>query len=234
MRGDCKEIGLEQVQEAEQVDAVCDNSRRRSAEVRPRIYADGDALTLQFQIGEVQSQMLASDPNLLVLSYTRAMMSFLSFYPHPRRIAMIGLGGGSMPKWCYRQLPTTDITVIEISPMVIALREQFYIPADDTRFRVLCGDGADYVATTEDAPEVLIVDGFDLLGQPPQLCSQTFYEDCYRALAPDAMLVVNLCGPNVQQYIDRIRRTFDDRVHLLVPEDGENKILFAVKGTSHR
>ena len=56
---------------------------------------------------------------------------------------MIGLGGGSMPKWCYQQLPETDITVIEISPIVISLREQFYIPTDDERFRVLCGDGAD-------------------------------------------------------------------------------------------
>lgn len=44
---------------------------------------------------------------------------------------MIGLGGGSMPKWCYHQLPATDITVIEISPIVISLREQFYIPADN-------------------------------------------------------------------------------------------------------
>ena len=207
---------------------------QRFAEVEPLVYEDGDSVTLQFRIGEVQSEMSVSDPDFLVLSYTRTMTAFMLFNSEPKRIAVIGLGGGSMPKWCYRQLPTTDITVIEISPMVIALREQFYIPADDTRFRVLCGDGADYVATTEDAPEVLIVDGFDLLGQPPQLCSQTFYEDCYRALAPDAMLVVNLCGPNVQQYIDRIRRTFDDRVHLLVPEDGENKILFAVKGTSHR
>lgn len=112
---------------------------------------------------------------------------------------MIGLGGGSMPKWCYHQLPATEITVIEISPMVISLREQFYIPADDERFRVVCGDGADWVAATEDSPEVLVVDGFDIYGQPPQLCSQGFYEDCYRALACDGVMVVNLCSPGHQE-----------------------------------
>jgi spermidine synthase len=130
--------------------------QRRFAEVRPHVYQDGDSVTMQFQIGEIQSEMLVSDPNFLVLSYTRTMMAFLLFHEAPERIAMIGLGGGSIPKWCYHQLPATDITVIEISPIVISLREQFYIPADNERFRVLCGDGTDYVAATEDSPEVLL------------------------------------------------------------------------------
>jgi spermidine synthase len=204
--------------------------QRTVAEARPHVYQDGDSVTMQFRIGEVQSEMLVSDPNVLVLSYTRTMMDFLLFHEAPERIVMIGLGGGSMPKWCYQQLSATDITVIEISPMVISLREQFYIPADDERFRVLCGDGADYVAATDSSPEVLLVDGFDIHGQSPQLCSQEFYEDCYRALASDGVMVVNLCSPGHRQSIDRIRRAFDDRVHIAVPEDGENKVVFAVKG----
>src|SRR5260370_35455070 len=76
----------------------------------------------------VQSQMLASDPNFLVLSYTRTMMAFMLFNKEPKRIAMIGLGGGSMSKWCYHELPKTDIAVIEINQMVVSLRDKFYIP----------------------------------------------------------------------------------------------------------
>jgi len=204
--------------------------QRRFAEVEPFVYEDGDSVTLQFQIGEIQSEMLASDPDFLVLSYTRTMMAFLLFNSEPRRIAVIGLGGGSMPKWCYRQLPAADITVIEINPKVIALRDQFYIPANDGRFRVLCGDGADYVARTSGLMEVLLVDGFDIHGQPPQLCSQEFFDDCYRALAPDGLLVVNLCGLEDGRSIERIRRSFDDRVLVVMPEDGENRVVFAIKG----
>jgi spermidine synthase len=143
---------------------------------------------------------------------------------------MIGLGGGSMPKWCYRQLPAADITVIEINPKVIALRDQFHIPPDDNRFRVICGDGADYVARTSELTEVLLVDGFDIHGQPPQLCSQEFYDDCHRALTPDGLLVVNLCGLENRRSIERIRRSFDDRVLVAIPEDGENTVVFAIKG----
>jgi spermidine synthase len=203
---------------------------QRFAEVEPLVYEDGDSVTLQFRIGEVQSEMSVSDPDFLVLSYTRTMTAFMLFNSEPKRIAVIGLGGGSMPKWCYRQLPSTDITVIEINPKVVALKEQFYIPDDDDRFRVICGDGADYVAQTSESLDVLLVDGFDIHGQPTQLCSQEFYDDCYRALAPDGVLVVNLCGLEDRRSIERTRRSFDDRVLVVIPEDGENKIVFAIKG----
>jgi len=216
--------------DTERIHIAYREQRRRLVEVEPFVYEDGDSVTMQFQIGEIQSEMLASDPNFLVLSYTRMMMAFTLFNREPKHIAMIGLGGGSMPKWCYSQLPMTDITVIEINPKVIALRDQFYIPADDERFRVICGDGADYVARISELTEVLIVDGFDIQGQPPQLCSQEFYNDCHRALAPDGLLVVNLCGLEDRRSIERIRRSFDDRVLVNIPEDGENKVVFAIKG----
>jgi spermidine synthase len=218
------------MEEMEQVDIAYRAQRRRFAATEPIVYEDGDSVTLQFRIGEVQSEMFVSDPNFLVLPYTRTMMSFLLFRKQPSRIAIIGMGGGSIPKWCFCKLPATDITVIEINPRVISLRDQFYIPADDDRFRVLCEDGADYVAYTHDSPEVLLVDGFDLHGQPPQLCSQRFYDDCYRALAPDGLLIVNLCGPGDEQLLDRIRRSFGDRVLVVNPRDSGNRVVFASKG----
>jgi spermidine synthase len=222
------------MEEMEQVDTASRAQGRRSVEARPILFEDGDSMTLQFRIGEIQSEMLVSDPDFLMLSYTRTMMAFRLFHKEPERLAMIGLGGGSMTKWCYRELPRTDITVIENNEEVISLRDDFHIPADDERFRVIFGDGADYVAGTFDSPEVLLVDGFDIYGQPPQLCSQEFYDDCYRALAPDGLLVVNLCGPGDQQAIDRVRRRFDDRVLIILPrEDGENKVVFALKGERH-
>jgi spermidine synthase len=203
---------------------------RRVSLVPPFVYEDEGMLTLQFQSCAVQSEMCVDDPDFLMLSYTRTMMGFLLFNSSPSRIAMIGLGGGSMPKWCYKELPQTDITVIEINPEVIAVRDVFQIPCDDHRFHVICGDGADYVANTLDAPEVLLVDGFDFEGQPPQLCSQRFYDDCYRTLDSNGVLVVNLCGQDDRLYIDRMRRSFQQRCLVVHPEDSTNKIVFATKG----
>jgi len=51
---------------------------------------------------------------------------------------MIGLGGGSLVKYCLAALPDTAVTVVEIKPAVIALREAFGIPPDGPRLRVVC------------------------------------------------------------------------------------------------
>ncbi len=186
-------------------------------------------LTLRFS-GTLQSEMLLSNPSHLVLTYTRVMTAFRLFCPHPRSIVMIGLGGGSLAKWCYESLPDARLRVIEISPDVIELRSLFHIPADDDRLQILLGDGAKYVARTSDRPDVLLIDGFDFKGLfPRQTGTQAFYDNCFRTLGENGVLVVNVTG-NRPDLIQRIRRSFAGRVLIATPADGDNRIIFAVKG----
>ncbi|WP_341889391.1 transferase [Variovorax sp. YR752] len=200
--------------------------------VKPFVYETLTNKALHFSIAEIQSRMRLSDPFALDLEYTRTMMGFLLFQPDPRQIAMIGLGGGSLAKFCHRYLPDACIEVVEINPHVIALREQFHVPPDDARLRVLHGDGAKYVRDSAARVDVLVVDGFDSDGLPGQLCSQRFYDDCFDMLAPGGVMVVNLHYGHLhyQRHLDRIQRSFDAAV--LVVDDGElsNSIVFAGKG----
>ena|SRR5271157_57599 len=198
---------------------------------KPFIEEDEGTVSLYFKIGSVQSQMREEAPVDLLLTYTQIMTSFLKFNPLPRSIAMIGLGGGSMPKWCHRHLPHADITIVEINPYVIALRDRFYIPEDDHRFRVLCEDGADYVARTPERTDVLIVDGFNMDGQPPELCSQVFYNNCYHALTSSGLMIVNLCGDNDDANIRRIGKSFGNQISIVTSGD-DDLVVFARKGKS--
>jgi spermidine synthase len=158
------------------------------------------------------------------------MTGFLLFQPNPRRIVMLGLGGGSMARWCYTSLPDAHLSVIEISRDVVRLRSMFAIPADDERLKVIVGDGAEYLRRISDRPEVLLVDAFDLDGMPsPQTCTRAFYEDCYRALDDQGILVVNMDGDR-RAWVDEIRQIFANRVIVVAPADGENRIVFAIKG----
>ena len=140
----------------------------------------------------LQSRMSLLQPDALDLQYTRMMMGFLLFAPLPRDMLMIGLGGGSLAKFCHRYLPTANITVVEIDPAVIALREHFLVPPDGPRLRVVQGDGADYVAAHQEVADVLLIDGYDQAGLPAQLATPAFYRDCRAVLRPDGMLSVNL------------------------------------------
>lgn len=176
--------------------------------------------------------MLKAEPERLILDYTRTMMGFLLFQPKPKRIAMIGLGGGSLAKYCHLRLPETDFTAIEISSEVVALRKEFGIPEDDARFRVVCADGADAVRNSKNSFDILLIDGFDRNGQPRQLCSAMFYDNCHAALRPGGVLVVNLCADDTGygSYIARISDSFNGNAVVVEADEGENKIVFAGKG----
>ncbi|HEX5364682.1 MAG TPA: transferase [Gallionella sp.] len=191
-------------------------------------------LSLHFNTSSIQSEMSIDAPDELVIPYTRDMMSFLLLEPSPKRIAMIGLGGGSLAKYCYRHLPQADITVVEISPDVIALRNEFAIPPDDERFSVLLGDGAAFVRDAGKPFDVLIVDGFDEGGLPAELGSQQFYDDCFSSLTGTGLMVANLWlgHPRYDQCLRRIRTSFGDRVVVINADDGLNRTAIAVKSTT--
>jgi spermidine synthase len=204
--------------------------------VKPFVYETLDSKALHFSICEIQSRMQLQRPDALDLDYTRTMMGVLLFNSEPRTLAMIGLGGGSLAKFCYRHLPGTRIKVVEINPHVIALRDEFRVPRDDERFKVRRGDGAEFVRMPPYPVDVLMVDGFDSDGQPPALCSQQFYDDCYDALEPDGLLVVNLHADprSLGMLVGRIQRSFDEEVIVVHDADHSNSIVFACKGPRMR
>ncbi len=197
----------------------------------PLLYEADDELSLHFGFPTIQSRMQRSDPQRLVLDYTRTMMGFLLFVPEPRHIAMIGLGGGSLAKYCRSRLPDSDFTAIELLPEIIALREEFGIPENNSRFRIVCANGADYIRQSQQSLDVLLVDGFNSEGQPPELCSLAFYDACCNALRPNGVLVVNLCAddPGCDSYVARIDKAFGGKRVVIEADDGGNKIVFAGK-----
>jgi spermidine synthase len=200
--------------------------------VKPFVYESHLGKALHFSICEIQSRMKIEDPYSLDLEYTRTMMGVLLFNAQPDSIAMIGLGGGSLAKFCYRYLPKSRIQVVEINPHVIALRDEFHVPADDDRFSIVRGDGAHFVRYRPNRFEVLFVDGFDSDGLPARLSSQRFYDDCRDTLQPDGIMVANLHYGHRDYgiHLERIHRSFNGSV--LVVDDGEmsNSIVFACKG----
>jgi spermidine synthase len=190
-------------------------------------------LSLHFDCLATQSEMRCDAPEELVVPYTQTMMGFLLFNPRPEKIVMIGLGGGSIPKYCYAKIPEASVLTVEIDPDVITLRDLFCVPRDDERFQVLCADGADFVRNASDCVDVLLVDGFDMNGQSSQLCTQAFYDDCYRSLVPDGIVVVNFAveDPYLARSLPRIRHRFENIV-VVESSDCCNRVAFASRGTA--
>jgi len=163
---------------------------------KPLLVDDGNHRALYLEIGDsVQSEMRLDDPIALVCDYTRKMMGFLLFCPQPRHILMIGLGGGSLLKYCHRHLSQTRVTAVEIDANVIAMRSHFQIPPDDARLTIAHADGAQHVADMVDASErtdVLLVDAFDRRGLARSVSTREFLGNAKRVLTDSGVFVMNL------------------------------------------
>ncbi|MDE2400963.1 MAG: fused MFS/spermidine synthase [Burkholderiales bacterium] len=199
-------------------------------DLKPALHTDDDSLTMLFDMSVIQSRMRLDDPIELDLQYTRAMMGFVMLNPAPTSILVIGLGGGSLPKYCHAHFTQADITVVEINPHVIEMRDAFKVPPDGERFRVVCGDGAAFVTTAKAASyDVIMVDGFSYDGQPEDLCSLAFYKACRKALSESGILAVNLLDkePECSRLIGRVWQVFGEAVMALDIECGGNRIVMA-------
>jgi len=195
---------------------------------KPFIQDCGPLRYLHFDLDNVQSVMRHDDPDALCLAYTRKMMTFLLYNDEPRRVLQLGLGGGSLAKFCYRHLPGAQITVLEIDPDVLALRKEFQVPPDDERFRVVQGDGVAYIARPAIREDVILVDACDRHGLSPTLAAPDLYANLRRRLTVGGVLVMNICGEDldVESHLARIRGVFGERlISLPAKEDGNLIVL---------
>ena len=198
---------------------------------KPFIGESAQERTLYFSLDNIQSRMRLDDPWALDLSYTRKVMSFLLFRAAPRRILMVGLGGGSLAKYCYRYLPGARVDAVERDDDVIALRDYFLIPRGSRRLAVIAADGARYVANSRERYDVVICDAFESDGIAPSVGQEAFYENVFSSLNAGGILVANLAGPtdDRRRHLALMTRVFADDV-LLVPVEGEgNEIVLAFK-----
>lgn len=158
------------------------------------------------------------------------MMGFLLFQPAPRDILIVGLGGGSLSKYCYRHLPNARVTTVEINEKIIALRDQFAIPPDNERFLVVHADAAEYIADCRNSADVILLDGYNAEGLPRELSNQYFYNQCALALRDKGVLVANLHDADGQYHcVARLRKSFSNKLLKAKSERGYNQIVYALK-----
>jgi spermidine synthase len=207
---------------------------RKPADDAETVYVSEKFGVRSLHIGSdtVQSAMRIARPDDLELSYTRSMMGFMLFNARPRRVLMIGLGGGSLAKFIYRRLPWTSLRVIEISPQVVAVARQcFGVPADDERFSVVIGDGAEHASRAGEQYDLLVVDGYDAESHVEELSSRAFYAACCSRLAAGGILVVNLWGGDraFNDTLQRIESAFPGGTVCLPAEKPGNVAVFAFR-----
>ena len=176
----------------------------------------GDVRYLHLGTLWVQGSMLLDEPYEIELEYVQRMMAGLLFFEPlavPKLHAMqLGLGAATLTKFCYKKLRMTT-TAIEINPQVItACRTWFKLSKDDKRLTVIEADAGLEIQKPQhlETVDMLHVDLYDHEAAAPVLDSAEFYENCYRLLAENGVMTVNLFGRNAsyEQSLAKIAEAF--------------------------
>ncbi len=119
-----------------------------------------------------------------------------SFYRHA---LVLGLGGGTVPRWLLEEYPDLSVDVVEISPEIISVCQEYFLQKykDSDRLRYFCTDARDYKAQ-DDYYQFIFCDLFDGESVVPFVYGQSFIRKLSRLLCKDGLLLVN-CGWEADQ-----------------------------------
>lgn len=179
--------------EHEEVSAFSRIRVRRSGDVR--------ALTFVRDSGQevVQSRVDLTAPHVLQSAYARSMFASYLYQPAPRRILIVGLGGGAMVRFLSHHEPEAEIDAVEIDPVVVRLADRYFGVRSDGRIRVHTADGVAFVEAAERRYDLILMDAFlrpsettDETGVPKGLKTATFLGRLKRALAPGGVVAFNI------------------------------------------
>src|SRR5699024_8122956 len=184
-----------------------------AAKVTPRsagisTYDEEGVRYLKFGTPWVQGAMRVNAPLVLEVEYIQQMMLWTLFMSSPKSICQLGLGAGSLTKFCHKHYPAAITEVVEINPDVIEVcRHEFHLPAESSTLKVIIEDAEDYVAKPGNRGryDVLQVDLYDAQAMEPACGSQEFYRDCAAVLNDNGVMTVNLLCEFPAHY-DHFRR----------------------------
>lgn len=190
----------------------------------------GGVRYLVFDGGATQSSMNLSDTSELVLPYTRAFVSALAFAPEPSRVLVVGLGGGTIPKFLRRVLPDLAIDVVEIDPAVVDVARRFFGFREDRLMKVYVGDGRRFVEAAKDRYDIIFLDAYGADSIPFALTTREFLRACRAALSPGGIVAANVWSSSANRLYDSMLMTYADAfadVRVVRPPEGGNRIFIA-------
>ena len=123
----------------------------------------------------------------------------LCSHPSPKKVLIVGGGDGGVLREVIRHKGVEKATLVDIDEDVINASKKFLptinVALEDPRADVRPMDAIQYIAPCKDEFDVVIVDSTDPVEFAAGLFRAPFYNDIYKALKKDGMLVAQTESP---------------------------------------
>lgn len=179
----------------------------------------------------IQSSVRLGHPLDLQLAYTRAAMVAMAAHPAPRRVLVVGLGGGAMPMFLRAIDPRLLIDVAEIDPVVIRAARGLMGFQEDALLRVHVGDGRRFIEESAVRYDVIFLDAYGPSDIPVSLTTVEFLKIARAHLSEDGLIAGNVWSPRFNDLYEAMHRSyreaFGEHLCVLDAEGSGNRIFLA-------
>jgi spermidine synthase len=209
---------------------------------RIRVVDQGGIRILSFD-GSQETRMSLANPLQGHFEYTEFFHLPWIWNPNIERVAMIGLGGGSIQRAYQHDYPEVQIDSVDIDPEVVRIAKQFFHVKESPNHRIHVQDGREFIRRSQELYDVILVDAYTTGPQgtsvPPQLASREFFEIASERLGDGGVLMFNAIGSLGGRRADMIGALYNTihavfpQVYLFPARESVNVVFLATK-TSER
>jgi spermidine synthase len=157
----------------------------------------GDLRCLKFNVRSTKTQQscfLKSQPQHLVFNYTKLLMASLLVIPEPKRILIIGLGGGTMSNALTQLYPQSQIDNVEIDQAVINVARNYFSFVENDNVKTYNQDGRIYIKRAllkKQQYDWIILDAFNGDYIPEHLMTKEFLQETKALLSEEGVISAN-------------------------------------------
>jgi len=141
-----------------------------------------------------QSAMDLADPQRTVFRYADFMHAGTLFVPDPKRVLLLGVGGGTIPKQYLTYYPQVRMDIVDIDPQVIEVARRYFRVPVGGRLRAFAEDGRQFVRRSLGRYDQILMDAYLRDTIPFHLATREFFQEVRAALTPRGVFVMNVIG----------------------------------------
>jgi spermidine synthase len=180
----------------------------------------------------VQSAILKSNPQQLVMQNLQYLMGILLFIPPPEKILLLGVGAGSLVQFFKFHFPETHITGVDLDAQLLELAHQnMLLPTTDERLEYIIQDARHYIAECTQQYDLIVVDIFNGSQSPGWVLQREFTQQLKDCLSERGAVAYNLLinsERGFQQFYSLLRQVFRQQTLCLESEKYANLLLYGL------
>ncbi|WP_376797230.1 spermidine synthase [Thermogemmatispora sp.] len=175
---------------------------------------------MQLILNEGQAVHSVYDPNSILTGGPWDYFMVAPYFNRPpftpamvRRVAIIGLGAGTIPREITAAYGPIPIDGVEIDPTIVELGRR-YFAMNEPNLHVIVQDGRYFLRTTAQKYDIIGIDAYQQPYVPFQLATEEFFSEVRAHLTPTGVAVIN-AGRTSHDF--RLVETLAQTMHAVFP-----------------